>query len=332
MEDFIERVGQSYLERKAFAVPQQLENFAKKQLTGGSEDGEKAKKSVGKKGIEKEKEEEEQGNGNTEKKSKKEKKKSTEKTASRASSSSSEKDKEIARLKKLLAQSKLESPKASSGKSAYGLKTSSISRAANGQKSLTKKAAKGKKEMKESATPEAREAVGGRHAERKSKNREKEPSDNGLATEANIVEVSPTERRTSTSQHKERDAGVRSQHGGGSTSGHSAHAKSVVSHATAVSEGQRRSSTAPPSVYGSTGQSAGQAPMHEPLPIYAERFGEERAMVELPRSMRFDEQERDVYAVEVEQEDIGGVVEVEDSKGRMFYRVDSNNGVVASWT
>ena len=321
MEDFIERVGQSYLERKAFAVPQQLENLAKKQLTGGSEDGEKAKKSVGKKTSEKGEEEEEQGKGNTEKKPKKEKKKSTGKTASRASSSSSEKDKEIARLKKLLAQSKLESPKASSGKSVYGLKTSSISRAANGQKSLTKKATKGKKEIKESATPEAREVVGGRHAERKSKNHEKEPSVKGLATEANIVEISPTERRTSTSQHKERDAGARSEHGGGSASGHSAHAKSITSHATAVSEGHRRPSTAPPSVHGSRARSVDQAPMHEPLPIYPERFGEERAMVEMPRPMRFDEKERDVYAVEVEEEDFGGVVEVEDSKGKMFYRV-----------
>ena len=313
----MERVGQSYLERKAFAVPQQLENLARKQWTGGSEEGEK---SVGKKASEKEEEEEEkQGKGNMEKKKEK-KKKSAGKTASHASSSSSEKDKEIARLKKLLAQSKLESPKASSGKSVYGLKKSSISRSTSGQKALTKKAPKGKKETKESAAPEARETVGGKHVEKKSKNGEKEAINNGLANEANIVEISPTKRRTSTSQHNERDAGAKSEHGGGSTSGHSARGRSITSHATAASEGHRRPSTASPSVHGSTAKSAAHAPMHEPLPMYAERFGEERAIVELPRSMRVDEQERDVYAVEVEEEDVGGVVEVETSQGRMLYR------------
>ena len=64
MEDFIERVGQSYLERKAFAVPQQLENFAKKQLTGGSEKEAKTKNSTGKKATKEEEEEgEERENG-----------------------------------------------------------------------------------------------------------------------------------------------------------------------------------------------------------------------------------------------------------------------------
>ena len=321
MEAFVERIGQSYLERKAFAVPQQLENLAKKQLTGGSEEGEKANKFVGKKASEKEEEQEEHGKQNTEKQKKK--KKSIGKTASRASSSSSEKDKdkEIAKLKKLLAQSKLENPKSSSGKGAYGPKTSSISRSANGQKVITKKATKGKKGTKESAAPEEKEAVGGRHVGKKSKSSEKAASDNGLANEAKIVEIFPTKRKTSTSQHSEQDTGAKSEHGGGSASGYSGHATSVTSHVIAASEGERRSSTAPPSVYGSTARSAASAPMPEPLPIFAERFGEERAIVELPRSRRVDERERDVYPVEVEEEDLGGVVEVETSKGTVFYRV-----------
>ncbi|KAI4182868.1 MAG: hypothetical protein L6R41_005726 [Letrouitia leprolyta] len=33
--DFIEGIGQSYLNRKAYAIPQQLENLAKKQFSGG---------------------------------------------------------------------------------------------------------------------------------------------------------------------------------------------------------------------------------------------------------------------------------------------------------
>lgn len=49
--------------------------------------------------------------------------------------------------------------------------------------------------------------------------------------------------------------------------------------------------------------------------------------METRRSRRQSEQERDLYAVEVEEEvpgrrkDAGGVVEVESAKGRTLYRV-----------
>ncbi len=320
MEDFIERVGQSYLERKAFAVPQQLENLAKKQLSGGGEEEAKAKKSTGKAT-------EDEGEGEEEEKPTT-KKKGSAKPAGQTSSGSSGKDKEIAKLKKQLAQSKLESPKASSGKSASGLKKSSISRASNGQKAFVSKAAKGDKETKKLAALGAIGAGGGRHEESKSKTGEKESSGSRLAKEANIIEISPTKRRKSTSQHNEHDNGAKSEHEGGSKSEHGGHAKSTTSHATAKSEGKRRPSTASQSEHRSMAKSIASAPLPKHLPAHAESSKGERAIVESRHSRLQHEQERELYAIEVEEEvprgrrqDTGGVVEVESSTRRTLYRV-----------
>lgn len=320
MEDFIERVGQSYLERKAFAVPQQLENFAKGQLTGGGEKEAKAKKSAGKKATEEEKEGEEEEERAT-------KKKGSGKTADPISSGSSEKDNEIARLKRQLVRSKLERPKASSGKSAPALKGQDISRASNGQKAFTSKAAKGAKETKGLAALGAVGAVGGRHGEGKNKSGEKEASGSMLAKEANIVEISPTKRRTSTTRHNERDGGAKSEHGGGSKSEHGGHAESTTSHVAAASKGERRPSNSPQSKHGHMAKSIAPALVHN-LPSRTEGSGGEKAPVERWPSGRQKEQERDLCAVEVEEEiprrkkkDAGGVVEVESSKGKWLYRV-----------
>lgn len=328
MEDFIERVGQSYLERKAFAVPQQLENIAKKQLTGGSEKEAKAKDSTGKKATKEEEEGEEEAAPTP-------KKKGNAKMLGQTSSGSSEKDKEIARLKRQLAQSKLEKPKASSGKSASGPKALGISRTSNGQKAFTSKAAKGNKETKELAALGALGAVGGGHQERKNKNSKKETSGSKLAKAANIVEISPTKRRMSTSQQNEHDGGAKSEHGGGSKSEHGGgsksehggNAKSMTSHLAIASEG-KRPSTASQNEHGSIAKSIPPASVHPPLPSHAEGSGEERDIVESRRSRRQSEQERDLYVVEVEEEvprsrrkDAGGVVEVETSSGRTVYRV-----------
>lgn len=323
MENFIERVGQSYLERKAFAVPQQLENFAKQQLTGEGENAAEAKKSTGKKAIEEkgETEAEEEEKGKT-------KKKDSGRTADQISSGSSGKDKEIARLKKQLARSKLENPKASSGKSASGLRQSSISRASNGQKAFTTKAAKGDEKAKGLAALGAVGAVGDRHEERENKNGHKKASGSKFAKEANIVEISPTKRRTSTSQHNEHDGGAKSEHGSGPMSEDGGHAKSTTSHTAAASEGKRRASTASKSEHGSTVKSIAPAPVPKHLPAHAERSGEERATVVSRPSRRQSMQEQDLFAVEVEEEvprrrrkDAGGVVEVETSKGKTLYRV-----------
>lgn len=344
MEDFIERMGESYLERKAFAVPQQLENFAKKQLTGGGEKEATSKESTGKKATEED--EEEEGEGGEEEEERTTRKKGSGKTAGRTSSGSSEKDKEIARLKKQLAQSKLDKPKASSGKSASESKGSGIGRASNGQKAFTSKATKGSKETKAIAALGAVGAVGGRHEEKRSKIKsdEKETNSSRLAKEANIVEISPTKRRTSTSQHNEHagaaksehgggsksehGAGSKSEHGGGSKSEHGGHAKSTTSHAAAASEGKRRPSTVSQSEHGSMAKSIAPAAVQKHLPVRAERPREERAIVESRRFRRNDQNERDLFAVEVEEEvprrrrkDADGVVEVESSKGRTLYRV-----------
>ena len=336
MEDFIERVGQSYLERKGFGVPQQLENLAKKQLTGGGEEEAKEKKSTGKStsiGDEK-------GEG-----------------VSQASSGSSQKDKEIAKLKKELAQLKLKEPKASSGKSASGPKGSSISRASTGQKTLTSKTTKGDKKTKEPVALGAMRSLGGKHQDRKSKSGEKEAGLSKLAKEANIVEISPTKRKASLSEHAEHNGDTKSEHGGGSRSEHGSHAKSTTPHTVAPSEGKRRPSTdsqsengghakstpshavapsegkgrasnASQSEHGSTAKSIAPAPVHEHLPVHAERPQEEGAMVEWRQLRRLSEEEPDLYAVEVEEEvsrrrrkDAGGVVEVETSEGKTLYRV-----------
>ena len=317
MEDFIERVGQSYLERKAFAVPQQLENFAKKQLIGGDESNAKAKKST-----EEEEEGEEEGEEQVTKK------KGSGKTGGKASSGSSEKDKEITRLKKQLAQSKLKSPKVSPGKSVSAPKKLGISRASNGQKAFTSKVAKGGKEKEELAALGTAGAIGKTHEEKKSKSGEKKASGSKLAKEANIVEISPTKRRASTSQHNEHDGGAKSEHGGASTSERGGHAKSTTSHAAAASKSKIRPSTASQSEHGGTAKRVAPAPAHKHLPARAEKPREESAILESRRSRRQSEQERDVYAVEVEEhasrgrrKDVGGVVEVETAKGRTLYRV-----------
>ena len=328
MEYFIERVGQSYLERKAFAVPQQLENLAKKQLTGGGEEEAKDKKSTGKSiSIGDEKGE----------------------NVSQASSGSSQKDKEIAKLKKELALLKLKNPKASSGKSAFGPKGSSISRASNGQKTLTSKTAKGDKKTKEPAALGPVRSLGGKHQDRKSMSGEKEASLSKLTKEANIVEISPTKRKASSSEHTEHNGGAKSEHGGGSRSEHGSHAKSTTSHTVAASEGKRRPSTtsqselashaksttshavspsegkrrasnASQSEHGSTAKSMAPAPVHEHLPVHAERAQEGGAMVEWRQLRRLSEEEPDRYAVEVEEETAGGVVEVETPEGKTLYR------------
>lgn len=320
MEDFIGRVGQSYLERKAFAVPQQLENLAKAQLTGGGEKEDKGKSPLGKKatgGSEEERGEEKRTT----------KKKGSEKTAGRTSLGSLGKDKEIARLKKQLAQSKLENPKASFGKSASGLKMPGISRASNGQKTLAKNVAKRDKETKELA---AVREVGGKHEKRKSKSESsgKHSSGSRLVKEANIVEITPTKRRTSTSQRNEYDGGAKSEHGGGSKSEHGSDAKSTTSHVAAAPEGKRRSSIASPIEHASTAKSIVPAPAHQHLPTHAEVPREEKTIVDSPQLVRRIEQEQDIYTVEVEEEvprrrkkDAGDVVEVESSTGRTLYRV-----------
>ena len=442
MEDFIERVGESYLERKAFGVPQQLENLAKKQLTGGGEKEAKDKQSKGKSAsIGDEKGE----------------------SVSQASSGSSQKDKEIAKLKKELALLKLKNPKASFGTNASGPKRSSISRASNGQKTLTSKTAKGDKKTKE---PAALGAVSGKHQDRKSKSGEKEASLSRLTKEANIVEISPTKRKASLSGYTEHNHDAKSEHGSGlmsehgshgksttshtvaasegkgrlssasrsehgghaksvashafapsegkrtasnasqsehggharsttshtvapsedkrrssiasqsehgghaksatsheiapsegkrrssiaSQSEHGGHAKSTTSHAVAPSEGKRRSSIASQSEHGghaksttshvvapsegkrrasntshsehgSTAKSMAPVPVHKHLPVHAENLQEEGAMVEWRQLRRLSEEEPDLYAVEVEEEATGGLVEVETSQGKTLYRV-----------
>ena len=62
-------------------------------------------------------------------------------------------------------------------------------------------------------------------------------------------------------------------------------------------------------------------PVHEHLPVHAERPEEEGAMVEWRQLRRLNEEEPDLYAVEVEEEATGGVVEVETSEGKTLYRV-----------
>ena len=329
MEAFIERVGQSYLERKAFAVPQQLENLAKKQLTGGGEKEAKDKKSTGKStSVGDEKEE----------------------RVSQALSGSSQKDKEIAKLKEELALLKLKNPKASSGKSASGPKRSSIVRASNGQKTLTSKTAKGDKKTKEPAALGAVSSLGGKHQDRKSKSGEKESSLSNLTKEANIVEISPTKRKASLSVHTEHHDDTKSEHGGGSISEHGSHAKSITSHpiaasegnrrssiasqsehgghaksttshTVALSEGKRRASNASQSEHGSTAKSLAPASVHEHVSVHADRPQEEGAVVEWRQLPRLSEEESDLYAVEVEEEAAGGVVEVETSEGKILYRV-----------
>ena len=235
MEDFIGRVGQSYLERKAFAVPQQLENVAKKQFTGGSEEEAKTKKSTGKK-ITEEEEEEEWMTG-----------KGSGKKADQTSSAWSEKEKEIKRLKKELAQLKLESPKKPSGKSTFELTKSGISRVSSGRRASTSKAAKGDKEAKESTM----KVIGGSQLERrkKSKSDEKEANSIRPEKEANIIEITPTRRRTSLSQHSGHSVGATSEHGGWSKSEHGSQAGSTMSHSAAASERRRSMSIAPYDAY-----------------------------------------------------------------------------------
>ena len=315
MEDFIGRVGQSYLERKAFAVPQRLENLAKQQLTGGGEKEANIKGSAKGKTVEDEEEGKEEGKRTT-------KKKDSGKPVGQTSSGSSGKDREIARLKKELARSKLEKPKASSGKSALGLKNSEISRASNGQKAFIKQAVKGDKETKELVALEVVEAVGGKDEKRKERNGKKEASGSKLAKEANLIEITPTKRRSSTSH----DNGAKSEHGGKSKGEHGGHAESTTLNAAVLSEGKRRSSIASHSERGGFIRSI--TPTHEHLPSHTARSGEEKAVVVSQRSRSDPRQERDLYAVEVEEEvprrrwkDGGGVVEVESSKGRMLYRV-----------
>ena len=244
MEDFIERVGQSYLERKAFAAPQQLENFAKKQLTGTSEEGAKAKTLGEKKAIEEEKE------GKKEEETRITEKKGSGRAAGQTLSGILEKDKEIARLKKQLAQVKLENSKASSKKSTLGLTKSGITRASSGQKAFTSKAAKGKKGTKELAVLEAAGVAGGRHAEEGSKSGGHEEGGSKLAREADIVEISPPKRKPSTSQHNKHNDGAKSEHGGGSKSEHGGRAKSTTSHSDTASEGKRTFSIASLSEHG----------------------------------------------------------------------------------
>ena len=319
MEDFIGRVGQSYLERKAFAMPQQLENLAKQQFTGGGEKEANIKESAKGKTVEDEEEGKEEGKRTI-------KKKGGGKPAGQPSSGSSGKDKEIARLKKELARSRLEKPKVSSGKSALGLKKSGISKASNGQKAVIKQVAKGDKETKELAALEAVEAVGGKDEKRKERNGKKEASGRKPAKEANLIEITPTKRRTSTTHHHEHDNGAKSEHGGKPKSEHGGHAESTMSNAAVASEGKRRVSIASHSERGGFAKSI--APVHDHLPSHAARSGEERALVVSQRSRSEQRHERGLYAVEVEEEvprrrwkDGGGVVEVESSKGRMLYRV-----------
>ena len=89
----------------------------------------------------------------------------------------------------------------------------------------------------------------------------------------------------------------RSEYGG--------HAESVTSHSAAASEGRRRQS-----------RSFALGPVHEHLPEYPEWRGEERAF----RDKRWEgERERDIYSAEVDEEDKGGVVEVENSEGKLLY-------------
>ena len=63
------------------------------------------------------------------------------------------------------------------------------------------------------------------------------------------------------------------------------------------------------------------APVHEHLPVHAERAQEGGAMVEWRQLRRLSEEEPDRYAVEVEEEAAGGVVEVETPEGKTLYRV-----------
>ena len=319
MEDFIGRVGQSYLERKAFAVPQQLENLAKQQLTGGGEKEANSKEATKGKTAEDEQEGEEEGKQAT-------KKKGSGKLAGQTSSGSSEKDKEIARLKKELARLRLEKPKASFGKSALGLKNSEISRASNGQKAFIKQAAKGDKVTKEFAALEAVEAVGGKDEKTKKRYGKKGASGSNLAKEAKIIESTPTKRRTSTIQHNEHDKGAKSERERRPKSEHGGHAESITSNGAVASEGKRRVSIASHNERGGFANSI--APGREHLPSHATRSGEARALVVSQRSRSERRHERDLYAIEVEEEvprrrrkDGGGVVEVESSKGRMLYRV-----------
>ena len=308
MEDFIGRVGQSYLERKAFAVPQQLENLAKNQLTGGAEKEAKSEESTGK----------EEGRTIKEK--------VRGKNAGHISSSSSDKDMEIARLKRQLAHWKFESPTASTEKNASEPKESAISRASNGQKAFTHKAAKADQEAKSVASLEGVRAAGGKHEEMRD---EEEASGSKWAKEASIVEISPTRRRPSSSQQSEHGAVAKAEHAGGSKSERGGHANSTTSHATTASEGKRRPPTTARSEHGSTVKSIAAASVNKHLTAPAERNREERVTVESRRFSRPIERESNVYTVEVEEEEVpkrgrkvaGGVVKVEASKGRTLYRV-----------
>ena len=254
MEDFIGRVGQSYLERKAFAVPQQLENVATKHFIGGGDEEAKTRKSSGKKIIEEEEEMEHvtgKGSG---------------KKTDQTSSAWLEKDKEIKRLKKELAQMKLESPKKSSGKSTLQLTKSGISRVSSTRKASTSNAAKGDKEAKESAM----KAVGGSQIERrkKSKGGEKEVNSSKSAKEANIIEITPTKRRTSLSQHSGHSVGATSEHGGWSKTEHGSQAGSTMSHSAAASEGRRSMSIAPYDAYAGFAETFRS---HSPVPSEGNR-------------------------------------------------------------
>ena len=100
----------------------------------------------------------------------------------------------------------------------------------------------------------------------------------------------------------------RSEYGG--------HAESIRSHSAAGSEGRRRQSMPSHSDHGSTPRSIALGPLHEHPPEYSEWRGEERAV----RDTRWEgERERDLYSVEVEEQEEGGVVKVENSEGKMLY-------------
>ena len=104
--DFIEQVGTRYLEGKAYAAPQQIENFAKKQFKGSHHDDEAKSKSKSRRGSvsdaseeeDEDEEEEEEEEEDIEKRSKRSSTKGAGKSRSRKPDVS-EKDLEIARLR-----------------------------------------------------------------------------------------------------------------------------------------------------------------------------------------------------------------------------------------
>ena len=68
--------------------------------------------------------------------------------------------------------------------------------------------------------------------------------------------------------------------------------------------------------HGSGPRSIALGPLHEHVAEYPEWRGAERAV----RDTRWEgERERDLYSVEVEEEDEGGVVKVENLEGKMLY-------------